>query len=588
MPLLDDILDIVTHPAVHPLLLQAVMGNPREDLDRRLSAAEKRLDAIQRDGRDRNHRHKSATTHGGGSGLPEIRDQVIGISGRLDEALRFARESGIHHPEAKQRLQDAQMAVLELERCRLMPEQAQTPEERRMAEALAPRVRKLRQKVLNRLWSVEDLADASAAAGDLVTAVQTAVMARDAGGQSPLSNMADDDGYGRDGLAKGCIPCALGHLGMAAGSLGRAAIAGPAEQAKRVAMVQKELDMLLAYDWVEQKIAQNTPQEQAVIRDYQPRIVALRDRVSTIRGPADVASVSAEATALWESFKSAVDRLPAPPHYNRPARRQTPLEAIREADARVDRAYQAYGFIAPRRRDLQAEAERTNYATLMQRVVDTTGGLLGVQWLTQPLFGEDALYIPATNTVIRTAEAKEPENYHLQTTIHEASHALLQNQRCFPAGLTSPKAREIGETEADLVTIATMSELGLPLEYGDGTREAAGDYTVDWTAVRQHFGPEVAQRVQWATGWLVTAAQNGQPAGTCPPPPPIPAPPVLAPGVSRPVGTGLQVPRERTDLDRLAHPTTDVGEDDEGGEGDGNGFQTTMRLRYDPNGDLPR
>ena len=557
MPLIDDLIDLATHPAIQPILQRAVIGNPREDLERRLHATETRLDEIQRTTREkRGRRQKSTTTEV--ATLSTLRDQVSSISGGLDEALRFARENGMQHPEAKQRLEDARMAVLELERYELMPQRAGSPEDKRVAQALSPKVRKLRQKILNRMWSVEDLSEASSAAGELTTALQTAVMARDMAQPSPavaLTNMTDNGGYGRDGLSKGCIPCALGHLGMAAGSLSRAATANPTEQAKRVAIVQKELDMLLAYDWVPEKIAKNSPQEQSVIANYQPQVESLRQQVRDIRSPEDVRSASAAATELWESFKGAVDKLPTPMAYARPVRGKgsQSIPAIHDQDTLIDEAYRSYGFVAPNRSDLNAMSEPTNYGTLMDHIVQATEEYRDIQWRTQPLSGEDAIYIPYTNTIIRTAEATKPENYHLQTTIHESAHGLLNNLSCFPMGLSSPQARKIGETEADLVTIATMSELGLPLEYGDGTREAAGDYTIDWQAVKKHFGPAMENRVKWAVGWLVTAAQDGVPQGSCPPPAPIPPPPVIALGVNRPVGTGLEIGRVNTPTSEAFH-----------------------------------
>lgn len=547
--MLDDLFDLATHPAIQPLIQRAVAGNPRETLEARLKATETRLDEIQKSSYSRNPR-------GGRNGQAEtplqvgsIRDQVVGISGRLDEALRFAREGGVNHPEAKERIDDAKMLILELERNSLMPGQTRTAQDRQVADALSGRVRKLRQKVLNRMWSAEDIADASALAADLCAALQTIVMTQ---GTRPSNQtgsiitdmraMEDDDGYGRGGLSKGCIPCALGHLGMAAGSMGQAVKADDDERAQRVVGVQKELDMLLAYDWIPAKIAKNTSEEQRVIADYKPQIERLRDQVSACKNKGDVIEAANAATQLWTNFQRDVENLPTPQMaFARPSYGQCTVEIIREADARIDNQYKSFGFVAPSRADLKAESERTDYHTLMSRIVDRTKDLYGVQWLTQPLGGEDAIYIPATNTIIRTAEATNPENYHLQTTIHESVHALLDNPKCFPAGLSSSKAREIGETEADLTTIATMSALGLPLEYGDGTRESAGDYTIDWDAVEKHFGPEMRNRVEWASRWLTEAAQNGTPGGSCPMPAPIPPSPIIAPGVTRSVGTGLQI-----------------------------------------------
>ena len=553
MPLIDDILEIVTHPAIMPFMQRAAAGSPRDDFDRRLADSERRLDDLQRSSRSRRGRGRGQSD-AAGVDLVTLRDRVTVISGTLDEAARF----GLGNPEGDQRVEDARQAVLDLERFALLPEQRGTAADRRVTSAIAKPVRQLRQKLMNRLWSNADLEEASQSAGQIVTALQTTIMAQAAGrtssspASSPasdatLSNMSDDGGYGREGLSKGCIPCAMGHMGMTAGSLGRAVNANHTEAAKRVAGVMKELDMLLAYDWVPAKIAQNTPEEQRVIREFIPRVQELRSQVAAVRGQADVKAAADAAADMWASFKESVNALPAPAAYARPHRHTATVVAIRDRDTRIDRAPRGkdnyFSFIVPSRADLHAEAESTNYGTLMDRVVGATKEYLDVRWLTQPLSGEDAVYIPISNTIIRTAEATNPENYHLQTTVHEAAHALLDNQVCFPAGLSTPGARQVGETEADLTTIAVMNGLGLPLEYGDGTREAAGDYTIDWTAIGKNFGPEMEQRVKWASQWLLTAAQEGVPSGTCPAPAAIAAAPVVAPGVSRPVGSGLQIGR---------------------------------------------
>jgi len=91
--------------------------------------------------------------------LPCTRAHLVTAIGALKEALRFARVDGVAHPEVQDRLDAAAEEIAVMERIDLAPERlAVAPkEEQAVLEDLLPRIRMIRQKVLNEISSVDDL-----------------------------------------------------------------------------------------------------------------------------------------------------------------------------------------------------------------------------------------------------------------------------------------------------------------------------------------------------------------------------------------------------------------------------------------------
>lgn len=77
----------------------------------------------------------------------------------LKEALRFAREDGLQHPEVQIRMERTEEAINALERVNLTPEKvsAMAPEQAAAAKAALPEIRRARQDLINHVHSVDDL-----------------------------------------------------------------------------------------------------------------------------------------------------------------------------------------------------------------------------------------------------------------------------------------------------------------------------------------------------------------------------------------------------------------------------------------------
>lgn len=144
----------------------------------------------------------------------------------------------------------------------------------------------------------------------------------------------------------------------------------------------------------------------------------------------------------------------------------------------------------------------------------------------------DAAYNPCTNRIAQTPAMTYPTVHGLQTIIHEGTHGLLHGPGCSVMGdrvckdALSDLERAYSESEAEIATMATMAALNQPLEVGvggSGFRMVAqpGTYQIDYTKVRNDMGPAAEARIQWAVDWMTTAAQGGDPTGTCPPPPDV-------------------------------------------------------------------
>lgn len=82
----------------------------------------------------------------------------------LKEALRFAREDGLEHPEVQIRMERTEEEINALERVKLVPENLKklSPEQRQAAKDALPELRKARQDLLNHTHSVDELEEVTA------------------------------------------------------------------------------------------------------------------------------------------------------------------------------------------------------------------------------------------------------------------------------------------------------------------------------------------------------------------------------------------------------------------------------------------
>lgn len=95
-------------------------------------------------------------------------------AGALEEAGRFARSSGVDHPEAQKRIADAEAWLATTERAEWSPERRaqMDPAIRPIVDANLPKFRKQRQFLLNGIQSPEDLDRVAADVGVLNAQIQ--------------------------------------------------------------------------------------------------------------------------------------------------------------------------------------------------------------------------------------------------------------------------------------------------------------------------------------------------------------------------------------------------------------------------------
>ena len=108
------------------------------------------------------------------------RQNLAKAAGALEEAGRFARASGVDHPEAQQRIADAEALLAETERGEWSPERRQTmdPAMRHLVDQALPAFRRQRQFLLNGLETPEDLDRVAAEVGTLNAQMQTLALAQ--------------------------------------------------------------------------------------------------------------------------------------------------------------------------------------------------------------------------------------------------------------------------------------------------------------------------------------------------------------------------------------------------------------------------
>lgn len=102
------------------------------------------------------------------------RENLAKASGALEEAGRFARASGVQHPEAQLRIADAEALLAETERAEWSPERRQTMDSatRAVVDANLPKFRKQRQFLLNGIATPDDLDRVAAEVGGLNAQLQ--------------------------------------------------------------------------------------------------------------------------------------------------------------------------------------------------------------------------------------------------------------------------------------------------------------------------------------------------------------------------------------------------------------------------------
>ena len=245
--------------------------------------------------------------------IAAVRDELGRSSGALKEALRFAREDGMAHPEVRKRLGDVSGWLTDLERYRLAPERlgSMPPEQRQAVEALLPELRRLRQNVCDvdtnetRVHEVGDLNEVAAQAGRLAT--QLAAAAALTTTAKPYSNYAPDMS-----LDTGCLPCGTAHwagvdttLRVATDVARQRGFADPDVQGRR-AQAQEELEVLNQYDWTPERIAAAPPADKEILHEFAPRAQKLLEDVRSVSDVDSLTRVASEAATLREEYRQAM------------------------------------------------------------------------------------------------------------------------------------------------------------------------------------------------------------------------------------------------------------------------------------------
>lgn len=265
-------------------------------------------------------------------GMDAVVERLTVVSGNLKEALRFAREDGIDHPETQKRLAAAQADMVELERHDLRPEvlTALPPGQRQaVEEALVP-LRRARQNLHNAEdggpVSVDSMTMAAAQVGQVATGLRVARAATAAGitGPAPAVPLAPVTPPATTAEARpysqyapdmeidtGCLPCGRAHLAGVDATLERASVeaqtrgmADPDVQA-RLQTADEELAMLDAYDWTPERIQRSPAADRAILEEYRPKLLAVRERLQSARTPADLTALAQDMAAIRQGFMAA-------------------------------------------------------------------------------------------------------------------------------------------------------------------------------------------------------------------------------------------------------------------------------------------
>jgi hypothetical protein len=539
VPLLDLLTALAGDPQVRQTAMQLYLQARRDQQaaeriarhEQRLAELEQRLAGL---GTGTDVAASAVPMPTGGDPLAEARRLAVQVSGDLGEALRFAREDGLEHPEVARRIADARAAeaqLLDLERYQLSPARllALPPQQRAAAEATLPALRRLRQAVVGMpLRTVDDLTAAAAAAEGAATSLRVAeaVSAAGATPSSPATTAeASDAGSrylasegGRD-VSTSCVACTRAHLLMAATSLRAAAdaaeqggLATP-EVADRLRHAEEELTVLVAHDLTPERVAATPEPERAAVERVAPQVAALLDSVRTARDPAALRRLADEAAALRQGFAAATEATPSLTYALLVG------AAGRPHDAAVPRALvDRYTDVLPTEYEVREVTARADpgemFARLAARLQER-----GVRIVPAPLeSGPEAVnagnYNPHQNAITLNGALFGLEHlgvrnpFALQTLVHEGAHALKDSIPCLgraPEQL-SPDERAHVESLADAATVLTLAQLGQPVTDLEGT-ELAGRVP-DWDAVRAELSPDDYRTVRWTVDWLVRAAEG--------------------------------------------------------------------------------
>lgn len=245
----------------------------------------------------------------------DVAGPVTEVSATLKEALRFAREDGMEHPEVRRRLEDAELILTDLERFGLAPERIRRlPEEEQEAvRSLAPALRRLRQQVVARLQSPADLEEAAAMAGELAAGIRQGRILL-----PPTPSSGEYSRYAPDmEVATGCIPCGRAHLGALQANLEAALASARGEGmdsrmdspgvSKRLAAAEEELAALMRYDWTPERIAASPPAERAVLEEFRPAVEKFREALGQVRTETDLERLTESARQLRTAFRRATE-----------------------------------------------------------------------------------------------------------------------------------------------------------------------------------------------------------------------------------------------------------------------------------------
>lgn len=325
----DTALQILSHPAVQPLVQQALQGptGPQDrELDR-IRAEREALEALLAESeatrparRARKGTRTATEAPLAARTVPAIRDALVRVAADYKEALRFARADGMTHPEVQDRLADAELHIAEIERFYMAPERLEGLPDRAqtVAQDLMTQFRTFRQAALNDTATVAALTDRAAEAGRQAaqwTALATALPVVDAVSTVPpaVSHTLTPPATGpysayapEMGVGVSCLPCGRAHLASTAAVLRKAAdqaATGDPEAQARSAMANEEITALLAYDWTPEKIAATPEPDRARVEAVLPQTQALLQAIRTARTPADLRAAADQADAIRAAIR---------------------------------------------------------------------------------------------------------------------------------------------------------------------------------------------------------------------------------------------------------------------------------------------
>jgi len=150
--------------------------------------------------------------------------------------------------------------------------------------------------------------------------------------------------------------------------------------------------------------------------------------------------------------------------------------------------------------NLKARLSERGVRFVTRNLAATEEGSLEAFYYRDPATGQDTI-VESTGVA---ATINTPYGFQVRT--HEGAHALLHNPDCWLPEMGSlGNARE--ERDAELTTIATMVNLGVPMETWEGDLVPPGALELDWQKL-QRFDPTTARNVEWASDWLTRAARG--------------------------------------------------------------------------------